>query len=167
MNDAAYFFSDRFALASSGARPVSRERAARVYSAVERFCAEAGLLMPRPNVIPQAAPNAFATERDSRNVAVAVTAGLLELMSDDELEGVIAHEISHVRNYDILPSSIAATLAGAVTWIANMGQWALVFGSGSRDDDYRGSGLGAILMILLAPLSALLIQLGISRRWEY
>jgi len=167
MNGAAYFFSDKIALASSGARPVSREQAPRLYSVVERLCGSANLPAPRLYVIPQAAPNAFATGRNPRNASVAVTAGLLELMSDEELEGVIAHELAHVRNYDILTASVAATLAGAITWIANMGQWALIFGGSSRDGENRGSGLGALLMIFLAPLAAVLIQLGISRRREF
>ena len=167
MNGFAYFFSDKIALASSGAQPVSREQAPRLYSVVERLCVKATLPLPRLYIIPQAAPNAFATGRNPQRATVAVTTGLLELMSEDELEGVIAHELSHVRNYDILTTSVAATLAGAVTWIAHMGQWALVFGGGSRDNENRGGGIGAILMILLAPIAALLIQLGISRRREY
>ena len=125
--------------------------------------------MPKLYVIPQAAPNAFATGRNPSHASVAVTAGLMELMNDDELEGVIAHELSHVRNYDILITSIAATLAGAITWIASMGQWAMIFGGfgGSRDDDRGGGMLGALLMILVAPIAALLIQFGISRQREF
>jgi heat shock protein HtpX len=120
-------------------------------------------------VIPEAAPNAFATGRNPHHASVAVTQGLLQLMNDDELEGVIAHELSHVRNYDILTSSIAATLAGAITYLASMGKWAMIFGGwGGRDDDREGGGgLAAILMIFLAPLAAMLLQLGISRQREY
>ena len=168
MNFGAYFFSDKIALASSGAQPVSREQAPRLYAVMERLCGKANLPMPKLYVIPQPAPNAFATGRNPSHASVAVTAGLLQLMDDEELEGVIAHELSHVRNYDILTSSIAATLAGAITWIASMGRWAMIFGGwGGRDNDREGGGLAALLMIILAPLAALLLQLGISRQREY
>lgn len=163
MNGTAYFFSDKIALASSGAVPISREQAPRLYTVMERLAAKANLPMPKLYLIPQAAPNAFATGRNPSHASVAVTRGLLELMSDDELEGVIAHELSHVRNYDILTSSIAATIAGAITWIARMGFW---FGGGG-DDRERGGGLTALLMLILAPIAALLLQLGISRQREY
>ena len=168
MNGFAYFFSDKIALMASGAQPVTREQAPRLYAVLERLCGKANLPMPRLYVIPQPAPNAFATGRNPRHASVAVTAGLLELMSDEELEGVIAHELSHVRNYDILTTSIAATLAGAITWIAEMGRWAMIFGGGGRDDEERGGGgIAAVLMLFLAPLAALLLQLMISRRREY
>jgi heat shock protein HtpX len=168
MNGIAYFFSDKIALASSGARPVSREDAPRLYAVMERLAAKGSLPMPKLYVIPQAAPNAFATGRNPSHASVAVTQGLLELMNDDELEGVIAHELSHVRNYDILTTSIAATLAGAITWIAQMGRFALIFGGYGGDRDRRGGGgLEALLMLIVAPLAALLIQLGISRQREY
>src|ERR1700731_3911142 len=167
MNGIAYFFSDKIALASSGARPVSREEAPRLYGVMERLAAKGNLPMPKLYVIPQAAPNAFATCRNPSHASVAVTEGLLELMNDDELEGVIAHELSHVRNYDILTTSIAATLAGAITWIASMGRWALLFGGFGGRDERRGGGLGAILMIIVAPIAAMIIQLGISRQREY
>src|SRR6478736_1930771 len=142
-NAFAYFFSDKIALRSSGAQPVSREQLPRLYAVMERLAAKANLPVPKLYVIPEAAPNAFATGRNPKHASVAVTEGLLQLMTDDELEGVIAHELSHVRNYDILTSSIAATLAGAITWIAQMGRWALIFGGwgGSRDDRRGGGGL--------------------------
>jgi heat shock protein HtpX len=162
----AYFFSDKIALAASGAQPVTREQVPRLYEVLERLCGKANLPMPKLYVIPQAAPNAFATGRNPRHASVAVTQGLLELMNDEELEGVIAHELSHVRNYDILTTSVAATLAGAITWIAQMGRWAMIFGGG-RDEEDRGGGISALLMLILAPLAALLIQLGISRQREY
>src|SRR5580692_10601429 len=169
MNGGAYFFSDKIALASSGAVPISREQAPRLYAVMERLAAKANLPMPKLYLIPQPAPNAFATGRNPSHASVAVTQGLLELMNDDELEGVIAHELSHVRNYDILTSSIAATLAGAITWIASMGRWAMIFGGfgGSRDNNRNGGGLAALLMLLVAPIAALLIQLGISRQREF
>jgi len=169
MNGFAYFFSDKIALMSSGAQPVSRERLPRLYEVMERLVAKARLPMPKLYVIPQPAPNAFATGRNPSHASVAVTAGLMELMTDDELEGVIAHELSHVRNYDILITSVAATLAGAITWIASMGRWAMIFGGfgGSRDNDRGGGGLAALLMLIVAPIAALLIQLGISRQREF
>src|SRR5438046_5213962 len=130
-NAFAYFFSDKIALLSSGARPVSREQVPRLYEVMERLAAKAHLPMPKLYVIPEAAPNAFATGRNPRHASVAVTEGLLQLLNDDELEGVIAHELSHVRNYDILISSAAATLAGAITCMAH---WGPRLGGGDRDD---------------------------------
>src|SRR5579871_1850767 len=138
MNGVAYFFSDKIALASSGARPVTREQEPRLYAVMERLSAKANLPMPKLYIIPQAAPNAFATGRNPKHASVAATQGLMELMNDDELEGVIAHELSHVRNYDILTTSIAATLAGAITWIAHMAQWAMMFGGFGGNRDRRG-----------------------------
>ena len=162
MNGTAYFFSDKIALASSGAQPISREQSPRLYAVMERLAAKANLPVPKLYLIPQAAPNAFATGRNPSHASVAVTQGLMELMNDDELEGVIAHELSHVRNYDILTSSIAATIAGTVTWVSRMGFW---FGGGNNRQ--RGNGLVGLLTLLLAPLGAILLQLGISRQREY
>jgi heat shock protein HtpX len=167
MNGTAYFFSDKIALASSGAEPISREEAPRLYAVMERLAAKANLPMPKLYLIPQPAPNAFATGRNPSHASVAVTQGLLELMNDDELEGVIAHELSHVRNYDILTSSIAATLAGAIMWIGRMGRFGMMFGGFGGRGDRRGGGIGALLMLILAPIAALLLQLGISRQREY
>jgi heat shock protein HtpX len=165
-NAFAYFFSDKIALLSSGARPVSREQLPRLYAVMERLAAKANIPIPKLYVIPEAAPNAFATGRNPRHASVAVTEGLLELMNDEELEGVIAHELSHVRNYDILISSIAATLAGAITWIAHWGPW---LGGGQRDDRERGGGSGilGLLLFFLAPLGAMLLQLALSRQREF
>jgi heat shock protein HtpX len=163
MNGGAYFFSDKIALASSGAQPISREQSPRLYAVMERLAAKANLPVPKLYMIPQAAPNAFATGRNPNHASVAVTQGLMDLMNDDELEGVIAHELSHVRNYDILTSSIAATIAGAITWVARMGFW---FGGGNSRDR-QGGALGGILMLLVAPFAAMLLQLGISRQREY
>ena len=169
MNGVAYFFSDKIALKSSGAQPVTREELPRLYTVMERLCAKSGLPMPKLYVIPQPAPNAFATGRNPSHASVAVTEGLMELMNDDELEGVIAHELSHVRNYDILITSIAATIAGAITFAARMGQFAMIFGGygSSRDDERGGGGLSGLLMKILAPLAAMMIQLGISRQREF
>jgi heat shock protein HtpX len=169
MNGISYFFSDKIALASSGAQRVSREQVPRLYQVMERLAAKAGLPMPKLYVIPEPAPNAFATGRNPQHASVAVTEGLLGLMNDEELEGVIAHELSHVRNYDILTSSIAATIAGAITYLASMGRWAMLFGGfgRDRDDDRGGGGLAALLMIFLAPIAALMLQLFLSRTREY
>src|SRR5271155_2567867 len=137
MNGTAYFFSDKIALMSSGAKAITREQSPRLYAVMERLAAKANLPVPKLYMIPQAAPNAFATGRNPSHASVAVTQGLMQLMNDDELEGVIAHELSHVRNYDILISSIAATIAGAVTFVSRMGFW---LGMGDRR---RGGGIGA------------------------
>jgi heat shock protein HtpX len=136
---------------------------------MERLAAKANLPVPKLFVIPEPAPNAFATGRNPHHASVAVTEGLLQLMNDDELEGVIAHELSHVRNYDILTSSIAATIAGAITYLASMGRFARIFGGygGSNDDRDRGGGLAALLTIILAPIAALMMQLFLSRTREY
>ena len=165
-NAFAYFFSDKIALWSSGARPVTQEEVPRLYAVMERLAAKANLPVPKLYVVPEAAPNAFATGRNPRHASVAVTEGLLQLLNDEELEGVIAHELSHVRNYDILISSIAATMAGAITWIAHWGPW---LGYGSRDDDRErgGGGLMALLLMILAPLAAVLLQFALSRQREY
>jgi heat shock protein HtpX len=167
MNGGAYFFSDKIALKSSGAQPVTREQAPRLYQVMERLAAKGNLPMPKLYVIPQQAPNAFATGRNPKHASVAATEGLLTLMNDDELEGVIAHELSHVRNYDILTTSIAATLAGAISWMASMARWGMIFGGFGGRDERRGGGLAAIVMMIVAPIAALVVQLGISRQREY
>ena len=169
MNFVSYFFSDKIALAMYRAQPVTREQLPRVYNIVERLSQKVGLPMPKVYVIPNDSPNAFATGRNPQHASVAVTQGILGLLNDDELEGVIAHELGHVRNRDILISSIAATLAGAITWLAHIARWGMIFGGyGGRDrDDRGGGGLAALLMIFLAPLAAMLIQLAVSRSREY
>src|SRR5215469_12891125 len=169
MNAFAYFFSDKIALASSGAQPVTREQLPRLYMVMERLAAKANIPVPKLYVVPEAAPNAFATGRNPQHASVAVTQGLLELMNDDELEGVIAHELSHVRNYDILITSIAATIAGAITYLASMGRWGMLLGGmgGGRDDEREGGGLTMLLMVFLAPFAALLLQMLLSRTREY
>jgi heat shock protein HtpX len=168
-NFGTYFFSDKLALKMYNAQPVTREQLPRAYAAVERLTAKQGLPMPKIYVLPSESPNAFATGRNPQHASVAVTHGILQLLDDEELEGVLAHELGHVRNRDILTSSIAATLAGAITMIARMGYWASLFGgygSGGRDRE-RGGGLGGLFMIILAPIAASLIQLAISRSREY
>ena len=170
MNFFSYFFSDKLAIMSSGAQPVTREELPRVYQIVERLCAKTGLPMPKIFVIPTGSPNAFATGRNPSHASVAVTAGILDLLNDDELEGVLAHELGHVRNRDILISSIAATFAGAVTILARMAGWAAMFGGGGgrdRDRDGGGGVISAIAMMILAPIAAMLIQMAVSRSREY
>jgi len=163
MNFVSYFFSDKIALAMYGAQAVTREQAPRVYDIVERLTQRTGLPMPKIFVIPTESPNAFATGRNPNHASVAVTQGILGLLTDEELEGVLAHELGHVRNRDILISSVAATIAGAITMLSRMGFW---FG-GSRDDRDRGGGIGALAMLILAPIAAMLIQMAVSRSREY
>ncbi|MGZ6310402.1 MAG: zinc metalloprotease HtpX [Bdellovibrionota bacterium] len=162
MNFVSYFFSDKIALATYRAQAVTREQLPRVYQVVERLTQKAGLPMPKIYVIPTDSPNAFATGRNPRHASVAVTQGILNLLNDDELEGVLAHELGHVNNRDILISSIAATLAGAITYAA---RFAMFFGGGR--DERRGGGLGALAMMIVSPLAAMLIQLAVSRSREY
>jgi heat shock protein HtpX len=167
-NFGTYFFSDKLALSMYRAQPVTREQLPRAYEVVERLAAKQGLPMPKIYVIPSESPNAFATGRNPKHASVAVTHGILQLLDDEELEGVLAHELGHVRNRDILTSSVAATLAGAITMVARMGYWASLFGGyGGRDERNRGGGLGGLFMIILAPIAASLIQLAISRSREY
>jgi heat shock protein HtpX len=168
MNFVSYFYSDKIALAMYRARPVTREELPRAYQAVERLTQRAGLPMPKIYVIPTDSPNAFATGRNPAHASVAVTQGILNLLNDEELEGVLAHELGHVRNRDILISSIAATIAGAITMLASMGKWAMIFGGMSRDDrEGGGGGIAALFMLILAPIAASLIQLAVSRSREY
>jgi heat shock protein HtpX len=169
MNFTAYFFSDKIALKMYRAQPVTREQLPRAYEVVERLAAKDGIPVPKIYVIPMESPNAFATGRSPQHASVAVTHGILGLLDDEELEGVLAHELGHVKNRDILTSSIAATLAGAITLIARMGYWASLFGGyGGRGGRGRnGGGLGALLMLIVAPIAAALIQLAISRSREY
>jgi heat shock protein HtpX len=167
-NFIAYFFSDKIALATYRAQPASREQLPRVYQILERLTQKVGLPLPKIYVLPSESPNAFATGRNPQHASVAVTQGILNLLTDEELEGVLAHELGHVNNRDILISSIAATIAGAITLLASMGRWAMIFGGyGGDRDERRGGGLGALLMLILAPIAATLIQLAVSRSREY
>jgi heat shock protein HtpX len=163
----SYFYSDKISLAVYGAQPVTREQLPRAYQVVERLTSRAGLPMPKIYVIPTDSPNAFATGRNPEHASVAVTHGILGLLNDEELEGVLAHELGHVRNRDILTSSIAATLAGAITILARMVFWFGAFGGGGGRRDREGGALGGIVMLLLAPFAAMLIQLWVSRTREY
>jgi heat shock protein HtpX len=168
MNFVSYFYSDKIALRMYRAQPVTREELPRAYAAVERLTQKIGIPMPKIYVIPDDSPNAFATGRNPQHASVAVTQGILNLLTDEELEGVLAHELGHVNNRDILISSVAATVAGAITMLASMARWGMLFGGfGGRDDRDRGGGIGAILMLFLAPLAASLIQLAVSRSREY
>jgi len=169
MNFVSYFWSDKIALAMYRAQPVTREELPRAYAAVERLTQKIGIPMPKMYVIPSDSPNAFATGRNPQHASVAVTRGILELLNDEELEGVLAHELGHVNNRDILISSVAATIAGAITMLASMGKWAMIFGGfGGRDREGRGGGgIAALLMLILAPIAATLIQLAVSRSREY
>lgn len=169
MNFFSYFYSDKLALAMYRAQPVTREQLPRAYEVVERMTGRLGLPMPKIYVIPTDSPNAFATGRNPQHASVAVTHGILQLLNDEELEGVLAHELGHVKNRDILTSSVAATLAGAITLIARMGYFAEIFGGfgGGDSRDRRGGGISALFMLILAPIAAMLIQLWVSRTREY
>ncbi len=169
MNFFSYFYSDKLALSMYRAQPVTREQLPRVYSVVEQMTQRTGLPMPKIYVIPSDSPNAFATGRNPKHASVAVTQGILNLLTDEELAGVLAHELGHVRNRDILTSSIAATLAGAITILAQMGRFAMIFGGGGggNDRDRNGGGIAALFMLILAPIAATLIQLAVSRSREY
>jgi len=167
MNFFSYFFSDKIALAMNGAEQVSREQLPRVYSIVEELTTRAGIPMPKIYVIPSDSPNAFATGRNPSHSAVAVTRGILDVLNDEELAGVLAHELGHVRNRDILTSSIAATLAGAITMLARTAFWfGGMMGGGDRRDR-EGGMVGALFMMILAPIAALMIQLWVSRTREF
>jgi heat shock protein HtpX len=170
MNFVSYFFSDKIALSMYRAKPVTRQELPQAYQIVERLTQKIGLPMPKIYVIPTESPNAFATGRNPQHASVAVTHGILELLTDEELEGVLAHELGHVNNRDILISSVAATIAGAITMLASMGRWAMIFGGmegGDRDRRGGGGGLAALLMLIVAPIAASLIQLAVSRSREY
>ncbi len=169
MNFGSYFFSDKIALRMYNAQPVTREEAPRLYSILEFLCSRDNVPMPKVYIIPTDSPNAFATGRSPEHASVAVTRGALSLLDENELTGVLAHEISHVKNRDILISSVAATLAGAIMMIANMARFAAFFGGfgGGRDREEGGGAIGGLLTIFLAPIAAMLIQMWISRTREY
>lgn len=168
MNLGSYWFSDRIVLTMYGARPLSEENAPDLFRIVRELATAAQMPMPRVYLIPSDSPNAFATGRSPEHAAVAVTEGILRLLSVDELRGVLAHELSHVKNRDTLISAVAATLAGVILWIANMAKWAAIFGGMRRDErEGEGGALGLLFMAIVAPLAATLIQLAISRSREY
>ena len=168
MNFVSYWFSDKIVLKMYGAQPVDEAQAPGLHAMVRRLATRAQIPMPRIYVIPSDTPNAFATGRNPHHAAVAVTEGIVRILDEDELEGVLAHELSHVTNRDVLISTIAATLAGAITYLAHMAQWAAFFGGRSRDDDEGGSNpLVMMLFAILAPIAAMLVQLAVSRSREF
>jgi heat shock protein HtpX len=168
MNFGSYWFSDKIVLGLYRAKPVSETEAPELHRVVRQLVQQAGLPMPKICVMPSESPNAFATGRNPQHAVVAVTQGILRLLNEDELRGVLAHELAHVKHRDILIGSIAATLAGAIMMIASMARWAALFGGfGSRDDDDGGGVIGLIAMSILAPIAAMLIQMAISRSREY
>jgi heat shock protein HtpX len=168
INFGSYWFSDRIVLAMYGAQPVDEGAAPELYRIVRRLATRAGLPMPKVYIMPQDTPNAFATGRNPTHAAVAVTQGIMRILSEEELEGVLAHELSHVQNRDTLTMTLAATLAGAVTMVARMAGYAAMFGGRRSDDEDSGGGaIGAIVMMIVAPIAAILIQLAISRAREF
>jgi len=170
MNIAAYWFSDKIVLAMYRAREVTEREAPRLHRIVWELAQRAGLPMPRLYIVPSKTPNAFATGRDPNHAAVAVTEGILDLLTEEELKGVLGHELAHIKHRDILIQTVAATIAGAIVMLARMGQWALIFGGLRGDDEERGGTLqmiGAILILIIAPIAAFLIQMAISRAREY
>lgn len=167
MNFAAYFWSDKLVLKMSGAREVTPAEQPYLHSMVEELSASAGIPKPRVYVIPEAQPNAFATGRNPEHGAVAATEGILRLLTERELRGVMAHEIAHIKNRDILVASVAAMIAAAISWIGNALQFAAIFGGAGRDDEDRGSAMGGLAAAIIAPIAAMLLQMGISRSREY
>jgi heat shock protein HtpX len=169
MNLIGYWFSDKIALKMSGAQEVTMDQAPDLHRTVERLSTQAGLPKPRVYLIPQDTPNAFATGRNPEHAAVAVTEGLMRLLKPEELEGVLAHELAHIKNRDILISSVAAVIAGAISHLAYMAQWGAMFGMGRSDDEEGGGGnmISVILMAIIAPMAAMLIQMAISRSREF
>lgn len=168
MNGVSYWYSDKIAIKMTRSYPVSRQESPYLYEIVERLSRRAGLPMPKLYVTPSHQPNAFATGRNPENSAIAVTQGLVQLMTQDELEGVISHELAHIKNRDVLVSTMAAVMAGVITTLADWAQWAMIFGGfGGNNDDEEGSGLAMLPMIILGPLAAMLIQMAVSRSREY
>jgi heat shock protein HtpX len=168
MNFASYWWSDKIVLAMYRAEPITEAQAPGLYNMVRRLATKAGVPMPRVYLIPSEQPNAFATGRNPEHAVVAVTEGIMRILDDDELEGVLAHELAHVTNRDVLISTIAATLAGAITYLAHMAQWAAIFGGGRHhDDEDAPSPIAMMLMAVVAPLAAMLVQLAVSRAREF
>ncbi|BCS52349.1 zinc metalloprotease HtpX [Geobacter sp. SVR] len=167
MNFFSYWFSDKIVLSMYGAREIGERDDPRFYGIVRRLAASAGLPMPKVYLIDSETPNAFATGRNPEHAAVAATSGILRILNEDELAGVMAHELAHVKHRDILVSTLAATFAGAITYLAHMAQWAAIFGGGRRDDNEGGGVFGMLFMAILAPIAAMLVQMAISRSREF
>ena len=167
MNFVSFWFSDKIVLAMYRAQEISQADSPMLFRVVARLAEKSGMPMPKVYIIESESPNAFATGRSPSHASVAATTGILRLLSEDELEGVMAHELSHVRNRDTLTSTVAATIAGAITFIAHVVQWGAMFGGMRSRDDDRGGGLGMLMMAILAPIAAMLIQLAISRSREF
>ena len=167
MNFVSYWWSDKIVLSMYRAQPVTEAQAPELYSTVRRLTQKAGLPMPKVYIIPDETPNAFATGRNPEHAVVAVTQGIMRILDSDELEGVLAHELAHIKHRDILTGTIVATIAGAISMLAQMAQWAMIFGGGRRDDDRDGSPIAALVMMIVAPIAAMLVQMAISRTREY
>lgn len=166
MNFGTYWFSDKIVLRMYGAQPVTEAQAPELYSIVRTLTQKAGMPMPKVYIIPEETPNAFATGRNPEHAVVAVTQGIMRILNREELTGVIAHELAHIRHRDMLTGTIVATIAGAISMLAQMAQWAMIFGGGRRDDR-EGSPIAALVMMIVAPIAAMLVQMAISRTREY
>ncbi len=167
MNFGSYWFSDKIVLRMYNAQPVTESQAPELHSIVRTLVQKAGMPMPKVYIIPEETPNAFATGRNPEHAVVAVTQGIMRLLSREELSGVIAHELAHIKHRDMLTGTIVATIAGAISMLAQMAQWAMIFGGGRRDDDRDGSPIAALVMMIVAPIAAMLVQMAISRTREY
>ena len=167
MNFVTYWFSDKIVLRMYGARPVSESEAPELYSMVRRLAQRAELPMPKVYIMDQDQPNAFATGRNPNHGAVAVTTGIMRILSREELEGVISHELAHIKHRDILVSTVAATIAGAISYLAQMAQWAMIFGGRSDNEREGGNPIAALVMMIVGPIAAMLVQMAISRSREY
>ena len=167
MNFGSYWFSDKIVLRMYRAQPVSEAEAPELYAIVRTLVQKAGMPMPKVYIIPEETPNAFATGRNPEHAVVAVTQGIMRLLSREELSGVIAHELAHIRHRDMLTGTIVATIAGAISMLAQMAQWAMLFGGSRRDDDEGGSPIAAFVMMIVAPIAAMLVQMAISRTREF
>jgi heat shock protein HtpX len=167
MNFFSYFYSDKVAISMTRSQPVSEEEVPELYAIVRRLTQRAGLPMPRIYITPSPQPNAFATGRNPAHAAVAVTEGILQILNKSELEGVLAHELAHVKNRDILVGTVAATFAGAISMLANVVQWGAMFGMGRDDEEGGGNLIGALLLAIIAPIAAMIVQMAISRSREY
>ena len=167
MNVFSYWFSDKIVLSMYGARPIEESEAPGLYAMVRRLATRAAIPVPRVYLVESDSPNAFATGRSPQHAAIAVTTGIMRILDDEELEGVLAHELSHVTNRDVLISTIAATLAGAITYLAHMAQWAAIFGGSRSDDEERGNPAAMLFLAIVAPIAAMLVQLAVSRAREF